>query len=355
VLFNKEIEMTQQEVFDLAYKALSGITDDWNAAYYEDLSGELKLQWIEQPIFQAQAYSAYTLGGTPSHAIGISYNLLWQLYLDIKHYFEYLESGKDDKAFKYWWGEEKHIDSLLTLTTREQAIQNIYMAAVTWVYFHELGHLSQEHGVIRNGNSSRCNSTLVECDIQNSKEMNGETSIVWHVTEIAADYFATSTCVAELIRHFNTKNDLLLATNYLMTGLAVVLHRFNGQNLFEEQSIPSGTHPKPFVRLELMIPVIFEMLSEPDSDDRKKLVIASGRAANTVSLYWIRAHTEFGGIPDNYFIQGMLSRPGVIPYMKHIVRKWDEIIPQIISLKRFGESWQELKFSQNFRETLKNS
>ncbi|WP_096073833.1 hypothetical protein [Pantoea septica] len=57
--------MTQQEVFDLAYKALSGITDDWNATYYEDLSGELKLQWIEEPIFQAQAYSEYAPGGRP--------------------------------------------------------------------------------------------------------------------------------------------------------------------------------------------------------------------------------------------------------------------------------------------------
>ncbi|MGV2880582.1 hypothetical protein [Pantoea vagans] len=347
--------MGERDIYDLAYTVLSGLTDDWNTVFYNELGGELKIQWIQTPVYEAYASSDYSPGGVPDHCISISYSLLWQLYNDIKYYFIYLESGFDDEFLKFLWGDKAQLSELLTLATKEQAIQNIYMAAITWVYFHELGHLDQEHGVIRYNKSSHFSSTLVECDVQNKETMTGEKSALWHVTEIAADFYATTTCVTEIMRHFTDLKDARIAANYLVSAIAIVLHRFNGDNSFEEQSIPIGSHPKPFVRLELALPVIFERLSVPDSDERKQLINTGGRSAMSVSLYWLRVHTKFDGIPDHYFIEGMLTRPGVADYLKIIISKWDEIEPKVMSLNRFGKGWQILRFSTALRERLENN
>jgi hypothetical protein len=351
--------MNDIDIYNLATEVISSITNDMNESWYEPLGGELTVSWSTERKFNAWASSEYKSGGPPVHKVGMYYELARQLYKDIDDYCSYIESGLDQKNFDFWFKDDPaHCGLLPSGLSKEDYRKNMFLSGLTWVFFHEIGHLNQEHGVLRD--TEQLSDVIHEADVHEHRKLEGRKSAIYHATELSADFEATSKTLMELIRHFNGE-ELESSVYLFVCGLSCVLYRFNGEEPFESEEAPKGSHPKPLIRLESVIPIIYETLDLAVRDiagiklDRRELVCMCSRASTTVGLYWLRAHAKTLGIPDNYFIEGVLNKPGVREYMARIIEVWDEIEPEVQNNKHYGHPLEVLRFTPTYRNLISGS
>lgn len=350
--------MEDLELYNWATEALSEITDNVNDNYYKELNGNLTLQLETTGVVNAGAIMYSDRDEPPRHAISITYKLIRTLYDDATNFVTYIHSDKDHQAYALWFKGQTNFKKLKENWGRVDLAKNIFLAGLTWVYFHELGHLTQGHQYIRDQYSS---TMPIISEIHSSELVseNSSASTIWHATEIAADYFAACFCVTEIIRQFggtsdNDKpiediEDIELAVCFLTCGISLMLHRFQGANFYEVQTEPVGTHPKPFHRLEIIVPLIHEILSSPNTDARRRFVLACGESTYRVGMFWIRATKIMDGIPEHYLVEGLLNRPGFIDYIKHIIVAWDNISLEISERFTFGTKRMLLNFGDTVR------
>jgi hypothetical protein len=240
----------------------------------------------------------------------------------------------------------------------------MFIGALTWVFFHELGHLSQEHGYIRKKYGAQpLDSRVVDCDSNGSDEMSVREATISHVTELAADVEATQWCSFELIRHFipeggADEHDLaeFQANLFLMTaGISCALYRFNGRRSIEPTNIPIGSHPTPIRRLEVCLANIFEKLDLGGAGkrihrlDRKKLVYTCTGAAYSVGFYWLTQLYASDIRPTHFIPKGVLQDPFIGEYWAEIIKTWDEFEPDILKIRRFGSELGILSFAEGLR------
>ena len=353
--------MTDLKIYELAGNVISSIARDMQDGIYSDLDGELSIVWSQEKKINAWAESKGNINEPPSHKIGFHYELIRQVYRDIEQYCEYIESQVDKEIFNMWFQDDVQPYDLLTSHFAKEAyINNIFMGALTWIFFHELGHLKQEHGYIRNKFTHTVTSSIHEININNSEEIKGKEAAVSHVTEIAADFEAIDTCIFELIRQFQGE-DLKPAIYLFICGVSCVLYRFHGTKPFNAEYYPKGSHPSPLTRLENIIPQIYEFFSMQAVHQvinieltRENMVKICGTAATTVGLFWLRSNNKEAKVEDNYFLMGSMQRPGMENYLKVIIETWDEIEPTIKKVRRFGTDFGLLKYTPESRERLKN-
>lgn len=351
--------MEDIEIYQLAGEVLSMITNDLNESIYSDLNGELSLAWSETQSINAWAESRGNIEDPPNHKIGINYELVRQIYRDIESFCDYLDSNLDKKVFDFWFQDhEQPVEMLPSIFSSEAHRKNMFIAAITWVYFHELGHLRQEHRYIRNHFLNSDIDLVEECYVKGSEPIEGRAAAIYHITEMAADFEATNSCIQELVRHF-TGEDLKGSTYLLVGGLSCVLYRLHGAKSLILDREPNGTHPNPLIRLENIIPQIFEFLSIPELHqhigfefNRKMIVELCNQAATAAGLFWLRCRVEEPEIPTDYFLIGNLSRTNGKTYLRTIINTWDEIEPSIRKYRRFGSYFGILQFTQHTRESV---
>jgi len=352
--------LTDFEIYQLAGNVISSITKDIQESFYSDLNGELSIIWSEEKKINAWAESVGEVDKPPFHKIGFHYELIRQIYRDIELYSEYIESQVDDSIFDMWFHADAQPYELLTSHFAKKAyINNMFMAAITWIFFHELGHLKQEHGYIRHKYTNTTISKIHEMNIIDNEEISDEKAAIFHVTEMAADFEAIDTCIFELIRQFNGE-ELKPAIYQFVCGISCVLYRFHGAKPFKIEYYPQGTHPNPLVRLENIIPQIYEFFSLEAVHQvidieltRESMVKICSSAATSVGLFWLRNNNTIMQVEDNYFLMGSWNRPGMKSYLKTIVKVWDEIEPDIKKIRRFGTEFGLLTFTQENRDRLK--
>lgn len=142
--------MDDIDIYNLAAEVIYAITSDMNESLYEPLGGKLTVSWSTERKFNAWASSDFKSGGAPVHRVGMYYELARQLYRDIDDYCSYIESGLDQKIFDFWFQDDPVYDELLPSEfSKEDYRKNMFLSGLTWVFFHEIGHLNQEHGVLR--------------------------------------------------------------------------------------------------------------------------------------------------------------------------------------------------------------
>ncbi|CDL81237.1 hypothetical protein [Xenorhabdus szentirmaii] len=250
------------------------------------------------------------------------------------------------------FGDDISLSYLLTSFTLDECIKNTFISAITWVYFHELGHLSQEHGIYRFKQDEL--NIISEVKDTNNDELTQEESIIYHATELAADYYSTVTCVCELVRQFS-KSEWKVAISFLMTGLPIVLFHFHGTAFEKEQEEPKGSHPYPLTRLELMAPLTYEFLSIVNTDERVEYVNLCGYSVFSVSLFWLRkVHFEPEYV-SHYILHGISNRKDILNYLKFIIPAWDSVEPSIRGMYHYGSDIHLLKFSDHLRGSVLNS
>ncbi|KJF90504.1 hypothetical protein [Photobacterium leiognathi] len=354
--------MEDFEIVDLAIDVLSNVTSLVNESLYSELGGELKILWSTKNYFYACASVGSEVDEPPKHYITLSYETAVLLYRDIELYSKYIESGIDNGMFDKIFKDFNYPKTLFFHSDQELSCKQMFISGVTWIFYHELGHLIQEHGYIRKKHGCHVCTDIVDCasnDIENHTVLSGRASAVSHVTEMAADYYATVSCLIALLMHFEGE-ELEAETRSFTSALALVLYRFHGINPYERTEVPYGSHPQPLIRLEQTMPLIFEFYDKFDLADEKScnlnradLVNMTSWSSFTAGIFWLKKGNQ-KGIPEDFMISGSLQRPGMIEYHRVMVDIWDAINPEIEKVKRHSNPYAELQFSDQYRKILQN-
>jgi hypothetical protein len=377
--------MDDFEIYTLAQEVISSITGDLSNGIYADLTGNLTVSWIDRPRkFNAWAESNSPADMPPEHKIAIFYELARLIYKDAEEFCDFAGSELSNHSLKPLFNNSSYIPSLPANFTKEDCVKNIFMAALTWVYFHELAHANQEHGVIHeNFGGDQARTSVIEEYAGNSMEeisdskppLTGRASALSHVTEFAADFEATNKCIHELFRQFVYKpHEEMLALDpesieledlrrddydpelfqsilYLfVSGLSCVFYRFHGLRSLT-------LHKVPVIRMEFHLPHIYEYLDlEPNrrltklSLDRRGLVELCLDAANSAAAFWITRKSGAQQYPAEFLLLGLRNRPSMREYFRIIVSTWDEIEPTIKNNRRFGTGLDLMNFPPDFRK-----
>ena len=363
--------MKDIDIYNLASQVLGDITHDLNKSRYAELGGELTITWCTEKKFGAYASSLDEAGKPPKHCVTMYYELARQVWRDAEELCKFLRSIPQDsgvdKLYDFYGDRVK----LPKCFNDEELVNNIFVAAITWVYFHEIGHLMQEHGVIRDeyweGHSGAVKiADVYDFEASNHKRLVGREALVSHVTELAADFEAITLYVFELLRHINdpdfvegeARTEVLSGLIYLMVcGLSLLFFRFNGSQPILPTEVIEGSHPNPLIRLELNVPQIFESLDMigkflDHGVDRKQLVWLCGKAALSATLYWSMTKTEKHEFDDRFLLKGLLSNSVVLQYLQPIVACWDEILPRVKKVRHFGSPLGLMTFTDSFKERI---
>lgn len=297
--------MTDLEIGRLASGVLHAISTDLNEGVYKELGGSLSVGWVSTPRWlKAEAHSPGDLSKPPEHTIFVWEELALQLYRHCETYHDFAANHLPHEPFSTVFAEFDPKPRLPEGLRRDASVQNMFIGGLTWIFFHELGHLMQEHGQIRDGLFGEGRGTsVVDAQSQSSDALSPCEAIISHVTELAADVEAVNWCLAELIRHFfpssahrsdDASRTSFRNTLYLMVcGISCALYLFAGHNPRDAEPTANGTHPTPMRRLEVCLPNIFERLDDGGRGyawhglDRRQLVYLCTGAAYSVGFFWV--------------------------------------------------------------------
>lgn len=352
--------MKDDEIIEFSCDVFLKISNDLNEGIYKGLNGSLSILWDTKRLFYACAMVNSSTEEPPKHYIKITYDTAIMLYRDIENYYEYISYGADNDKFDFWFKDFNYPKTLSSESQKKNCCKNMLISGLTWIFFHELGHLLQEHGHIRTLYECSESTDIIDCpsnDHDYSSNINGKASAVSHATEMAADYFATIWVLRALLHHLEC-NELESEIKTFSSALALVLYRFHGVNSYIRAEIPEGSHPQPLIRLENTMPLLFEVYSSLDILNSKTLDVSRLDLINitswssfSVGLFWLRKNEQLA-MPDDFFLLGSLQRPGMKKYHQEILNIWDEIKPKIDLVKRLDDSISELQFSEQYRKIL---
>lgn len=368
---NSDIYLSEQEVYQLAGTVINSICIDMNETIYKKLGGRLSIVWKTDESFNASAKILNDLSDPPNHQISLNYYLVKELYRDVVAYHEFAENIHYHPDILQVLNSISEAPMLPEDFNKKDNINNMFMASLTFIFFHELGHLMQQHGRIRAVFLENAIEDLMidECNINNSTPLTEKQAAVSHTTELAADSSAISRYIFELMRHFSEediirdgdKGTLFLgAVQLFVSGVSCLFYRFRGVESGRLEQTPFGTHPLPLVRLEINLPHIYEMLSFPVIDEimghklnRESIVKLVSRAAYSGAFFWlVRSQDRSLGIPENYLFKGLLASEELKKYIKCIIETWDEIKPMIDLYNLDEMPFSKLNFTDELRTAV---
>ncbi len=354
--------MEDFEIVQFAESIVKTITKDLNESLYSEPKSSLSVLWKRCDVFNASAIPKSELNEPPVDIITINYGLALQMYHDIDEYCTYIESGFDNELFSFFFKDHLDKSILPTNFKPKDYRKNMFISALTWVYFHELAHLNQEHVYTLNSllNSNEY-SEYEEFNIDNAKSLKGKSANIHHVLELAADFEAIQVCISELIRHFEF-NELKETIGTFVTGISCAIYKMHGLGMSDLNSEVTGSHPPPIVRLEQILPQIWETL---DLLEQKKLININAsrlelvhqceRSSLTSGFFWFRKRHVHPDQLSNFLHCGTINRVGGKKYMQIIINTWDEIEPEITKNRRNNKDLDILTFTTTYRDLVFNS
>lgn len=367
--------MDDLEIYQLAGQVMGDLTHGLSEGIYAQLGGELSIKWDDEKIFGAFASSPGEVDKPPKHSITVYFEFVRRVWRDAEDLCKFLRSIPEDsdvdKLYDFYGDRVK----LPTCFIDDEHVKNMFVAAITWVYFHEIGHLMQEHGVIRDefgpgDGGAKQTADVHDFEASGENPIVGREALVSHATELAADFEATNFYVIELLRHVSdpdfvndeARTEVFSGLIYLMVcGLSLVFFRFNGSRPILPAAVVEGSHPNPLTRLEINIPHIFESLDGSMARrmtghdlDRRQLVLLCGKAALSATLYWSMTRTLDHKFDNRFLLKGLLSNPVVLQYLQPIVACWDEMLPRVKEVRRFGFPHGLMTFTDSFKERIAN-
>lgn len=351
--------MEDIEIYNLATDVISSIAADLNENLYSKINGVLSVLWRTDEKFNASAQSNSKVDEPPVHTVNMYYELARQLYRDIEEYCAYIESECDKPIFDTLFGSHHKYKELIPSSfSKAEYKKNMFISTLTWVFFHEIAHLNQEHGHIRSQILQSDNHSIDECNIYKSENLEGRAAAIYHTTEMAADFEAVYICIKELVRHFKGM-DLEDSIGSFACALSCALYKFHGIKPLNIDSAPKGTHPSVIVRLEHLLPQIWEFFDIAEVQSlgkiklsRSELVYICELHSVTVGLFWFRKQLLSEEKFHEFLHIRTIYRIGGREYMKTIISTWDEIEPEINKNKRFDDPLALLRFTGQYRELV---
>lgn len=327
-IVNFLLKMKKEEICGKACEIIGSVAADMNIAYYEKIFGELKVSWRTDKVFNARARSNIDISNPPEHEITLFYETVIQIYKDAEKFYEFINGpiskfkflfktlGYEDESLKFEFHQKEHF------------INNFFAAGITYLFGHEMGHLVQEHTHIRNkfGKYSGKDLEIDEGEANHSNlELTDEQSIVWHVTELAADYEAISWCLYEILRHAvdpsiinnpieKEERGRVFFENTLIFSLAItcVHFRFNGLKVIYAPEYPSGSHPHPILRIEknvLQVVSGLHFLQKVFDINMSKAEVAKyiNKGVQAANLLWISEYIKPSEYKEEYIVGAIIN------------------------------------------------
>ncbi|MEG2467545.1 MAG: hypothetical protein RSB86_09015 [Comamonas sp.] len=383
----KKIEsliITDQEICTLAMDVIESIRQDFNNVYYKFLGGELKVLWSNQNKFNAKASSSGDLKSPPDHSVTLYYATAIRIYRDGEDLYDFVSSRLNkysDLFEKLNLGEPS---CLFKDLEKEHFVKNFFFSGLTYLFGHEIGHLVQEHSYIRrffcdsdrNLNASGEASEIEEIEeieaSASSKQLTRRQSLIWHVTELAADHEAITWCLFELVRQAQEEESIKfsqddwhrLKENTLIFSCAAscVHFRFNGVKAVYPDEFPIGTHPHPMLRIEKNVFQIIsglEFFSTALGINSSKAEISKyiNKGVISANIFWIEKYFDKNDLDSGLLmLGGVINNENTKKYMGLIVNEWEIIRECVESIKRykpFNAGNQDLGlmfFDENFKK-----
>ena len=355
--------MEKQQIIELSAVIMEEIAQRLNNTWYQKLQGRIQIRWTNKPAYNAWALSNSAVNEPPDHTIVLTHNLALTIYEDAMHYCRIAQSELIKPHFKPIFGKTfKGEETTLPIEFDVEDCQHImFVAAFTWVIFHELGHLTQEHGVIRRrfAEIKTHQLEIADCEIFGEHTLDQSAIGCFHATELAADFEAIDWCILDLMTTFS-EEQYIPSVYMLVCGISCVTHRFyDGQPLDSEGKL-FGTHPNPILRMEFILPHIVELL---DSDivrektnhqtDRTALSDLLSKAAYSSVFYWNIRFQSDAETAANLLVKGMVEKSEVQLHLREIIRVWDTLSPVVKKVRRFGPPLSIMDFTDEIRNKLR--
>lgn len=350
--------MTNLEIYEQATNVLTMITADLNDSIYKNMNGELTLLLGTDEAVNAWARDDSIDISRPKHTIGINYKLIEVLYRDIENfchfYSQFLTNENIDALLPNFTKEPLLFDC----TSIEKNCFNMFVGALTFVFFHELGHLLQRHSSLRERFGNQIASIINECNIDKENKLVGKQAAISHITELYADSYGIFSCLSEIVRHFNDdKTELRVALYQFVCGLSCTFYIFSDGKNHQVTHKPVGSHPSALIRLEFALPKIYELMDLVNDFvkhemTREDLVHICGRAS-IYSLIFQDAKREVGLRNDQAEqVKGLMNRKEDKPYLKSIFSAWEEISEPLRIGALYSSVLHEFSISDAFRDYL---
>ncbi len=241
-----------------------------------------------------------------------------------------------------------------------QAAAFMFESGITFVIFHELGHINQNHAAIRAkyGKSTTVSSCIIsEFETQNENQiLAGDLASIYHATELSADLEALDWMASALEQMFNGTSFIDHA--YLQCAIvSCIMLMFNGDKPLHLDSVPVGTHPYPALRMDLWVKAYAErtlLLSEGlaikvnGNEITKRFMDASFLAV----LKWMTRH-QLPSIPQyTDFCKGTIHHPNHDSYMREVINLWSYEYKESRNSRRYGGVFSVLYFSDEYRKKV---
>jgi hypothetical protein len=376
--------MNHEEAIALAAETFSALVRDISGLHYTEDGASLSWNWIVDPEKDGLA-RAHSLGlprQPPQHMIRIYHQFVIDLYEDASSYCRFAENELGTDRLSQLYPDFDPRPSLPEGMDLNVAIHNMFMASLTWVFFHELGHCSQEHESIRRMHSLLPQSGYIDENECPSSLVSQADSAMRHAMEFAADAEATAWCITELGRHFlapyllNELGEQICQIDIepdnegfkefranlflLVCAVTLVFCRFNGSREMLYSPLPQSTHPLPLRRLERCLPQIWEMLDVQELAgsfhglSRRQLVCIGIGASTSSCLFWLKGHCSWPREGEVFLPRGLPQDPHIETYWDSVINSWDAIKGEVAINRRYGSELGLLNFSHAFRELIRH-
>lgn len=341
--------MQDLEIYTLSSNIVEAVKKDFNDAYYSHLGGELEVYWSQENIFNAYASSDGDLQSPPKHKITLTYELARQIYRDGEKFYDFINGPIDEYRSFFKIYDNPNPPDKFNFHQRLDFLNNFLAAAITYVFAHEIGHLTQEHGHIRKkfGGDNTVDASINECDAtKQNTNLTPRQSVIWHATELAADYEASYWCVSELLRHGREepkeeRPQIFLETSFIfICALTCIHYRFNGLKAIIPPTTPTGSHPHPIFRIEKTLSHTIELIDLLKGMvdlklTRRELTHYFHRASTAANIFWLSQYSQPEKVDAALIVGGVINHENSQAYMPTILSAWEEMEAYIKSIKRY--------------------
>jgi hypothetical protein len=168
--------------------------------YITNSTAIFQLAGLRSQKYSTHGSNPHPQDNTPNHKIVLFYELAGLLYRDIEEFCNFSGSRLHDSSLRPLFDGAETVPPLPKSFTKEECAKNMFIAGLTWIYWHEFGHAMQEHGFIRAkfGNNLNLLPRVEECIDYSTEEesvtkepITGRDAALSHITELAADFQAT--------------------------------------------------------------------------------------------------------------------------------------------------------------------
>jgi hypothetical protein len=341
--------LTDLEVVDFAFQVQSHVSELLNKAWYDQSGLTLNIAWSTKTKLGAWASIAPSLESPERHEVVVTYELLHRVYAEAVDFAQFAMTPADGSNPSGMHLIPKRFALL-------EAAEFMFASGLTFVLFHEIAHINQQHGRLR---AKYATKDVSQTDISEFESLHGDEPMrcdlaaIYHATEFAADFEALDWMSGSL--RVLCEDEGLVDHAYLQCAIvSCIMVLFNGDQPLRLDPEPVGTHPYPLPRMDLWVKCYAERLQLLSRS--KQLNVKSDEIFKRLSdasfwalIKWLHRSQlphdpEYAG-----FIKGAIAHPNYDSYMRVVIDMWTREYELAREARKYGSALAVQYYTNEFR------